>query len=327
MSEPYNTGVFKKHAATCSGPTKAAQKTMAPTGSQTLFAMATAKNWSKSSKTLDAPSVMDVPCPGLNSHNIPHQLKDGLTTYLLRSPVAGGGGPTLDALTKILFPAKIFMSLTSREKQEVRSAQRQKYRWHNHADLHRVIAADCIKTVQVRDGTSPTPACANCRALAWDKNFKRALSIPLPSDENFKHTPNVLIDKAAVDRFGRISGLKAIIDANDKVGQPKTCCIVSWPELTSYRIHVYLAFVMLQKSSMESIKMGLRIYLFRWLTLWLQNMTRLSVVLGFKDFATLLGSQSLHTSSTFTAHEPTKQSEMSCHCPLHAVSSRSFCPH
>lgn len=59
--------------------------------------------------------------------------------------------------------------------------------------------------------------------------------------------------QVTVDCFGRISGLKVIIDADDKVCQPKMYYIVSWPEITSYRIHVYVAFFMPQRHEYQIV--------------------------------------------------------------------------
>jgi hypothetical protein len=222
MTELYNIATFKKHVdRQCSGPTKAVLQIMPPKGTPTLLSMATAGNWNKTELKPQVP-LENIPCPGLNSDNIPSFLQQGFEVYLLRTPMAGGGGPTTDELTGILFPDRQFTSLSLRQKNEVRSAQRQRHRWHNHADLQKIFSADCCKTVCTRRETQPTPACSACMALVMDKNFKHALSRPLPSDANRKYTPKILIDKAAVDQWGRVSGLKALIDANDKVSKSMT---------------------------------------------------------------------------------------------------------
>jgi hypothetical protein len=218
MEEVYNTTAFKKHINTCTGPTKAAQKHMPPRGAQTLFAMAAANNWNK---PLDRPrsELVELPCPGLTDSSIPLSLRKGFQVYLKRTPVSGGGGPTADSVTSQLFPGAAYLSLSDRQKNEVRSAQRQRYRWKNHADLGKIFSATCCNTVRVRREMHPVPACADCLALVSDKAFKQALSIPLPVDENRKYTPKALIDRAAIDRYGVISGLKDLIDANENVSQ------------------------------------------------------------------------------------------------------------
>jgi hypothetical protein len=49
MDEPYNTSAFKKHINSCSGPTKAMQKSIAQAHKlQTLLSMAKKHNWTKS---------------------------------------------------------------------------------------------------------------------------------------------------------------------------------------------------------------------------------------------------------------------------------------
>lgn len=218
MHEPYNTSAFKKHIKICTGPTKAAQKHMPPRGVQTLFAMAAANNWSK---RLDPPhsKLVELPCPGLSDSNIPSSLRKGFEIYLKRTPVSGGGGPTTDSVTSQLFPGRAYTSLSGREKNEVRSAQQQRYHWKNQADLQKIFSAACCNTVRVQRETHPVPACADCMALVSDKTFKTALSVPLPDDENRKYTPKVLIDHAAIDWYGIISGLRDLIDANENVSQ------------------------------------------------------------------------------------------------------------
>jgi hypothetical protein len=63
------------------------------------------------------------------------------------------------------------------------------------------------------------PATYTCMDLVLDKTFKHALAVPLPLDKNCKFTPKSLIDKAAVEQYGVISGLKSLIDANEMVRQ------------------------------------------------------------------------------------------------------------
>jgi len=218
MDEPYNTTAFKKHVNSCSGPTKAAQKRLLPRGTQTLFTMAAANNWRKMSPTERSPLV-ELPCPGLTELNIPSSLKQGFKTYLIRSPLPGGGGSTVDEMTQQLFPGREYTSLSDHLKNEVRSAQRQRYCWHNHADLQKIFSATCCKTVLVQHKMQPLLSCLACIALVTDKAFKQALAVPLPLDKNRKYTPKTLIDHAAVQRYGAISGLKDLIDANERVSQ------------------------------------------------------------------------------------------------------------
>jgi hypothetical protein len=145
MDEPYNTSAFKKHAKFCTGPTKAAQKNMLPGGSQTLFAMAASNNWEKPAPTnSSALPVVNLPCPGLNPSNMPPDLKNRLETYLMRTPLPGGGGPTVEEATMLIFPKREYRSLSDRQKNEVRSAQRLQYRWRNQANLQKIFSTTCL---------------------------------------------------------------------------------------------------------------------------------------------------------------------------------------
>jgi hypothetical protein len=252
MEEVYNTTVFRKHVNSCSGPTKAVRKNMPPPGTPTLFAMAASNNWSKT-QVLPSSPLVELPCPGLTKSNIPLNLKSGFETYLIRTPMPGGGGPTTDEVTDEIFPGWAYISLSDRQKNEVRSVQRQHYRWYNHANLQKIFSATCCKMVQVQPKTQPTPACYAYIELTLDKAFKQALSVPLPLNKNRKYTPKALIDQATIDRYGVISGLKDLIDANEKAGH-----FVTPHYIFSFRLcrtHTYLASIMLLTSLMASIKM------------------------------------------------------------------------
>jgi hypothetical protein len=289
MDEPYNTSAFRKHANSCTGPTKAAQRNLPPRGSQTLFAMATSKGWEKQTPTnSSALPLVDLPCPGLNLSNMPPDLKNGLETYLMRTPLPGGGGPTVEEATELIFPKQEYKSLSNRQKNEVRSAQRLRYRWRNQADLQKVFSTTCCTTVRVQRTTVPVPACSACLSLLWDKAFKQALSMPLPLDDNRKYTPKALIDRAAVDRYAVISGLKDLIDANETV---RNCCDCNLLLLTiGCRTHVFPVFVMRKASSMVIIKKEQTPFLHLWWRQWYQSTTKKHVALECKGFIMLLDS-------------------------------------
>lgn len=213
MDELYNVGAFSQHIKTCLGPTKAAKKKMAPSGSQSI-----AQLFGKPSPLSTAlPGMTEAPCPGLNPANVSPTRKALLEKYLLRTPVAGAGGPTYEAMTAKLYPGQEYSSLSVCEKREVRAAQRQRHRWRIFADLPKVFASSCTQSVRIRMGQMPVPPCSQCQALFTDNAFKNALAKPLPAPENAKFTPRHLVNRTAVEQYGRISGLGALIDANEKV--------------------------------------------------------------------------------------------------------------
>jgi hypothetical protein len=221
MKEPYNVSRFEDHIKRCSGPSKVAQKKMAPSGSQTLMSMAAVNNWGKKSSSisrLNEKPIVSMPCPGLTPMNVPHDLKDKLATYFIRSPVPGGGGPTCDQVTKELFPGKEYRALTDQEKNSVRSAQRQQYQWRNHTDIETVFSASCSKKVQIREGTNASP-CLECANVLVNKRFKQAISLPLPDKANQKFIPKKLLNETAIEHYARVTGLQSILDAHSKVSR------------------------------------------------------------------------------------------------------------
>jgi hypothetical protein len=289
MDEPYNTSAFKKHINSCSGPTKAIQKIMEHSrGSQTLFSMAKKHKWNETPPADPSHSQrVDLPCPGLTPFNVSPSLKKGFKTYLARTPLPGGGGSSTDEMRSLLFPERTYKSLSERQKNEVRSAQRQRYRWHNHPDLQKIFSTSCCKTVHIQRNAQPTPACSACVELVLDKDFKRALAVPLPLDENRKFTPKSLTDKAAIQRYGLVSGLKDLIDASEAV---RYFNALSFVLLTlQSRTHACLASVMPKRSLMVITKQVQMLYLHPLSRQWYISMTRKSVALGCKVFVTLQG--------------------------------------
>lgn len=218
MDEPYNVSAFSKHVKKCKGPTKAVKGKMAPSGSQSIVKLFSKSSESPLSTTSALPPIIEVPCPGLNPENVPPAHQEQLITYFLRTPVLGAGGPTLEAVTQKMYPKREFSSLSTRERLEVRAAQRQQHCWRIFADSQKVYASTCAQSVRIRVGEILVPSCFKCQALLQDNAFRNALAIPMPAPENSKFTPKHLINRAAVEQYGRISGLGALIDANEKVG-------------------------------------------------------------------------------------------------------------
>ena len=182
---------------------------MAPSGSQTLMSMAATKGWKIASSSTSWPNeipIVNVPCPGLTPMNVPHALKQKLERYFIRSPVPGGGGPTPDQVTQDLFPGEEYTDLTDRQKNSVRSAQRQQYQWRNHADIETVFSASCEREVRVRGGTGALP-CPECAKVLANRRFKQAISLPLPDKTNQKYMPKKLLNETAIEHYARATGL------------------------------------------------------------------------------------------------------------------------
>lgn len=231
MNEPYHINVFRRHVNACSGVSKAVKEKMAPTGVKSISFL-----FNKASTplvTTRSARIVKVPCPGLNPQNVPPLQGPKLMNYILRTPVAGAGGPTLDALTQLLYPMREFRNLTTRQKQEVRVAQRMRHRWKIFDDENTVFASACKGEVRITFGQNPASIapCSECEALLRDKGFKNALALPIVHPDNLKFTPKSLIGRAAIEKYGRISGLEVIINANDKVTVISINLISTYPDL------------------------------------------------------------------------------------------------
>jgi hypothetical protein len=220
MKEPYHTTRFEEHLGKCSGPSKAIQKKAPSTGSQMLTEMSILHDW-RMTPTVTKPAVkpiVNLPCPGLTPNTVPYNHCEKLETYFAHSPIPGGGGPTSDQVTATLFPGMEYKHLTERQKNSVRSAQRQQHLWRNHADIETVFSASCKKEVQAREGTEPSP-CIECRDILEHKRFKQAISLPLPDKKNRKFMPKKLLDETAIEHYARATGLKTILGMHAEVSQ------------------------------------------------------------------------------------------------------------
>jgi hypothetical protein len=169
--------------------------------------------------------------------------------------------------------------------------------------------------------TEPIPACGACLSLLWDKTFKQALSIPLPLDDNHKYTPKALVDRAAVNRYAVISGLKDLIDANEMVSWQILVATNHFILTGGCRTRVFPVFVMQKTSLMVIIKKGRTIFLRLWWRQWYRSTIKKCVVSEFKDFVMLLDSQNLRTSLISTVQEHIKLSETSFPCPQYEACS------
>ncbi|THH05194.1 hypothetical protein EW146_g9969 [Bondarzewia mesenterica] len=206
-----------------------------------------------------AKAMVDRPCAGLQASYYPK-----VARYLERSPAPGGGGPSLTTLTEHLYPsATSFASLSSEKKETVRATQRLQHKWHNHRDLQRVISASCSKFVTVPKDASSAPVCQDCLGLLGDKNFKVAVSLPVPDAENFKFTPKIamLSDEQAAERWSRATGLKPLIEAYKK--NPAEPCLVFVKgvlqgDFASERVFLGLMEALVQKKDKELRGVGMQ---------------------------------------------------------------------
>lgn len=213
MGEVYNVKAFKDHLNRCKGLSKVALKKLPPKGMRSLntFIM------KPPAEALPPPKILDVFCPGLNPANVSSEQRAQIIHYMARTPASGGGAPSLDVITGIIFPERSYSDLDERERNEVRATQSQQQRWHIYSDNQKIYSTLCTKKVRIRTGTIPVPACFECTNLFKDKSFKNTLGKPIPKAGNTKFTPKHWIDRSAVEKYGRMSGLGSLLDEYTKV--------------------------------------------------------------------------------------------------------------
>jgi hypothetical protein len=112
---------------------------------------------------------------------------------------------------------KPFAQLSKKHKNEVKSIQMQQHRWRNHASSGRVYSTVCFKEVTVPASSSPATPCTKCHALLSEAAFKKALKIPLPTEENCRYINKQYLNPAAVQLYGRVTGLRELLETASKV--------------------------------------------------------------------------------------------------------------
>jgi hypothetical protein len=213
MAEPYRINRFLEHLPKCTGVPKSKRS---GAGMPTISSMFSSAATSTSSKKKTPGVLREFPCPGLSRVNHDH-----IPVYLDRTGVSGGGGTNLENLCNEMYLGKEFASLPDDQQLEVRAAQRATHLWHNEHDLLRIYSTSCQKMVRFRDGnpigTPLTSSCVDCMALLQNKNFKIALARNRPDDKNYKFLNKVYRNESTAALYGRITGLKTIMDAHAKV--------------------------------------------------------------------------------------------------------------
>jgi hypothetical protein len=205
MKEPGNISHFETHLKKC--------KSNKTAGMPTLKSLFEKQSTGKTAPTKKVSSpTAQLTCHGLMEINHPE-----IPKYLQHSPARGGGALTLDAIATQLFK-KSFSKLSLDRQKKVRSSQQAQLQWYNEAEFGRIFSSTCMKI----SGASSylRGPCSECLALLNDKNFRQALSKPIPQPENVKFMPKYWIDIKAVEFWGDIHGIQPLIEAYDKVWLP-----------------------------------------------------------------------------------------------------------
>ena len=210
---PYDTMRFKKHCqVSCNGPVSTTRFTTKLPARRAGAGMPTITKFLVSIPPVKAATTTTVKksCPGLDEITYPQ-----VAQYLDRTGAIGGGGSSVTIIALGRF-GKPYTELSQRKKNEVKARQLRQHKWQNDTRHGCVHATDCLKDVNVDANTRATP-CSNCYALLSDAGFKKAIKIPIPADKNYKFLNKEYLDQAAVDLYGRVTGLKELLDTASKV--------------------------------------------------------------------------------------------------------------
>ncbi|THU91799.1 hypothetical protein K435DRAFT_580168, partial [Dendrothele bispora CBS 962.96] len=132
---------------------------------------------------------------------------------LRRTAAPGGGSRSITKIAKELF-GKLFRNLCHNDREMVLNAQYHERRWTNDHQSLRILSTDCIHLSHgTKDGR--VLPCAKCLSLSKDRVFKKALSVPMPTEENYKYTNRYFRNQILGDHYVNVKGLKTLIEAAD----------------------------------------------------------------------------------------------------------------
>jgi len=199
MKYAYSTLNFKTHVQNCSGPPKSSKL---PGGG-----MKSISNYFQSQPNVQ--SERHLPCPGLSDSKF-----SDIKAYLERTGALGGGASSVSVIARELYGKK-YRRLSKSRKAQVKIAQKQDWAWKNDADMGRVFSTSCLAKAACHSGKPE--ACMHCLALLKNKQFKNALHVPTPPDENYKYVNHEYRNKALALLYGKCTDLRGIMEAEVSV--------------------------------------------------------------------------------------------------------------
>ena len=186
MKYAYNVQNFKTHIVNCSGPSKS---TKLPSGGmQSIDGLFQNQRNLLGVTTSHCSTTRDFPCPGLSEDD-----SSKIGAYLERTGAHGGGTSSVSVIADELYGKK-YQQLSKLRKVQVKIAQKQEWSWTNDVDSGRVFSTNCLS----KAGGTPTKVqpCLQCSSLWKNKQFKNAIQVPSPPDENYKYVNHEYRNKA-----------------------------------------------------------------------------------------------------------------------------------
>ena len=221
MQTPYHLANFKSHVTKCNGPPKSSKT---PGGGMMHINQAfnqqqlTQQGLSLRGTTCARSRGPPVPCPGLrNSDNAK------IEVYLERTGARGGGGSSVSAISQDLY-GKPFYKLSQKRKNQVLLTQMHEWKWRNDHTNEAIFSTQCAKEAiipeplsKLKNSTTPVQKpqpCGQCKSLLRFKNFKNALNVSQPSDENYKYLNKRYRNENLAALYGRCTGLREIFEVS-----------------------------------------------------------------------------------------------------------------
>ncbi|KAJ6616598.1 hypothetical protein B0H10DRAFT_1915058, partial [Mycena sp. CBHHK59/15] len=154
------------------------------------------------------------PCPGITVADCPR-----LPVYLKRTGALGGGGRSVTVIAREKF-GKLFRFLKGINQKIVTDTQAHERQWTNDHSNMRVFSAACNKQVSASRNGSRTLPCSGCSSVLGNRQFKQAIRLPVPDDENYLSVNEKYRNQLLGGLYARSIGLKEIIETADAKNTP-----------------------------------------------------------------------------------------------------------
>jgi len=199
MKYAYSMLNFKTHIQNCSGQPKSSK--LPGSGMKSI------SNYFQSQPNMQ--SECHLPCPGLSDSKF-----SDIKAYLEHTGTLGGSASSVSVIACELYGKK-YQWLSKSQKAQVKIAQKQDWAWKNDADMGWVFSTSCLAKATCHSGKPE--ACMHCLVLLKNKQFKNALHMPTPPNENYKYINHEYQNKALALLYGKCTDLHGIMEVEVSV--------------------------------------------------------------------------------------------------------------
>ncbi|KAF9076318.1 hypothetical protein BDP27DRAFT_1142552, partial [Rhodocollybia butyracea] len=103
------------------------------------------------------------------------------------------------------------------EKNEVRDTQQHEHRWQNDHRNLRVFSTQCTNispTTQINERQLP---CMDCTSLLKLREFRNALRVAMPSNENYQHLNKEYHNEILGEQYAKVKGMSELLNATSSI--------------------------------------------------------------------------------------------------------------